>query len=164
MSENSFTPDTGTTDPGVALDQAHVDLSQYDPDTETRALLAPNDSGYDDTEDTRKALAKTAAGDDTKQLQERIRVWYEDGSKSKGINPNRPAALLVFEAKFGHAEPSGVRELMWLVWHMLGRPGPNGTAHRATASEREEDSAFDDWFLSVDELDRYAEPRGKANG
>lgn len=135
-------------------------VDTYDPDSATRTLLttAEAEAEFDDAQETRRALAKTAptAGSSKRSM---IRIWYNDGTCSKGVNPNRPAALLVFEAEYGHAEPRGVRELMWLVWHMLGRPGPGGTVHREGADAK---SAYDDWFVSVDELEQYEEERGKA--
>lgn len=140
-------------------------VGDYDPDAAARDALKADDpfSEYDPTDDTRRALAKTEKAAE-KSKRRMMRVWYTDGSVSKAVNPNKPAALIVFEAEFGHAQPETVRETMWLVWHLLGRPGPFDGAHVAATKKNEVASAFDDWFVSTEELDAFEQERGKANG
>lgn len=75
----------------------------------------------------------------------RLRVWFEDGTSSPLINPNKPKLLTVFEAEHGRDTPETVTETMWLVWHALGRPGD-----------------FDTWNDSVEDLERVEWELGKA--
>lgn len=140
--------------------------SVYDGDSEARDVLQVQRdvTGFDDAEETRRALAKTSESDDKKATSTRqmMQVWYADGTQSRPVNPNRPAGLLVFEAEFGHTQPDGIREVMWLVWHLLGRPGPNGGPHVTAVTDKEREQAFDDWFVTVEELDTVEQERGKA--
>ncbi len=76
----------------------------------------------------------------------RLRVWFEDGSCSELINPNKPKLLTVFEAEHGRDTPETVAETMWLLWHALGRPGGD----------------FDAWNDTVEELERVEWELGKA--
>lgn len=75
----------------------------------------------------------------------RVRVWFDDGTSSPVVNPNKPALLTAFEAEFGHETPDGARETMWHLWHALGRPGD-----------------FDLWFESVEDVEWIEMELGKA--
>lgn len=76
----------------------------------------------------------------------RMRAWYEDGTATKWINPNRPALLLVFEQEFGHDSPRTSQEAYWLVWHALGRPS----------------AGFEEWIETVEDVERQDMELGKA--
>lgn len=94
------------------------------------------------TEPTTDAVEVTRTG----AMAPRMRVWYQDGSVTKWINPNRPVLLLVFEQEFGHDSPQSSQEGYWLVWHALGRPS----------------AGFEEWIETVEDVERQDMELGKA--
>lgn len=101
-------------------------------------------------------LAGATASGAAAKTRTMMRVWYADGTCSELVNPNRPKALIVLEAHTGKSQPEGVADLMWLVWHCLGRPGANGKPENG-----DDDAIYESWFLSTEELDTEEVERGK---
>lgn len=96
------------------------------------------------TTSTSKTSPAKNDGEVTSKVR-RVRLWFTDGSFVE-VNPNRPAALVVFELEHDKAEPETVAETMWLLWHCLGRPG-----------------TVDEFIASVDDYEPFDEERsGKA--
>lgn len=92
------------------------------------------------------AVARKPARMESERTAVRMQVWYADGTSSSVINPNKPALLLVFEQEFGKDTPETYREMYWLAWHALGRP----------------EGTLDAWIETVEDLDRFEMPLGKA--
>ena len=75
----------------------------------------------------------------------RIRLFFEDGTFSKWINPNRPTLLAALEAEYGVGRPESTVQVMWYAWNALGRPG-----------------VFDEWWPTVEDIQERNFELGKA--
>lgn len=77
----------------------------------------------------------------------RMKVWFDDGTDVV-LSPNRPRVQAMFEAAHEGRRPSSIEDIMWILWHCLGRPTVDGVAPDAPDTER-----LDAWIDTVDDTE-----------